>query len=93
MHLPKVTVVRQRASVLPAIAGERAIAGGSGVYEIRLRGDEWTRDRVRETDNRDEFAGLDRLDREELDDDETPGTTPVGIVHDIGVTRRYRRSA
>lgn len=81
--------VRRVSSVPPANPYERAVANGSGVYEIRMRNAAPSR----ESAARDEFAGLDRLDREELDDDDTPGTPPVGVVHDIGVTHRYRRSA
>ena len=60
--------------------------GISGVYEMRIR--ERTQDSTW-----DEFAGLDRLDRAELDDD-GPGVVAVpDTVRDFPVTPAYRRSA
>jgi hypothetical protein len=61
--------------------------GISGVYEMRIH------ERKSEAEAWDEFAGLDRLDRAELDDD-GPGAVAVpDTVRDFPVTPAYRRSA
>ena len=91
MGLSRGTVVTRIGRASEASSVESPIAGISGVYEIRLPGDV----PITESAACDEFEGLDRLDRAELDDD-GPGAPVVILpdtVRDFPVTRRYRRSA
>lgn len=82
-------VSREALCAPSALAKESPISGISGVYELRLP----TEVRITDSEACDEFAGIDRLDRAELDDD---GPGPVNVpdsARDLPVTPRFRRSA
>ena len=72
-----------------ALAKESPLSGISGVYELRLP----TEVRITDSEACDEFAGIDRLDREELDDDGPGPVNEPDSARDSPVTPHYRRSA
>ena len=95
MALSRGTIVKRIGHAPEASSLKSSVAGISGIYEIRLPVDVRITERASETEACDAFAGLDRLDRDELDDD-GPGAPIVIVpdtVRDFPVTPRYRRSA